>query len=504
MACTESGGIKIAFSSDGKVWSRPVRIAEDSNNTPVCVPDLIQLFDGTIVVAYNPRPSVPYTDDRRFGIRCRRSTDNGKTWSDEIYVHDASHTFEDGCWEPSMLQLPSGELQLYFADEGPYTSSGEQQISMCRSLDGGETWGKAEIISFRKGSRDGMPVPALLSDGKTIAVAIEDNGWQGFDSFVPTIVTCPLQTNWHGFWADGGSDSRWKAIDYEYCPRALGGAPYLRVLPWGETVLSHQSDYGAGRNQMWIYVGDEKAQGFKAMSAPFPLSESDNALWNSIAVIDTGVVVAFGGINGHDEIIKGYPVRILQAPRAMPCVDGIQSPDEGYLRPDASQIHLGTQTGTFFTADLAYDRQSLYFTASVEDQTQYPKAEDPLCDGITLYIDTRNLCETLPTEGIYKISLRLDGTVWFFQGASADWELVRRKRRRVKLGISREASRYILEAAIPWKDLGFGKAPVGKAMRANVELTDRRSEHPSDYVVEMLPDATATSSWTWMELRLLP
>ena len=94
--------------------------------------------------------------------------------------------------------------------------------------------------------------------------------------------------------------------------------------------------------------------------------------------------------------------------------------------------------------------------------------------------------------------------MWFFQGASADWELVRRKRGRVKLDISREASRYILEAAIPWKDLGFGKAPVGKAMRANVELTDRRSEHPSDYVVEMLPDATATSSWTWMELRLLP
>ena len=172
MACTESGGINVAYSTNGTMWSTPEKIVTNTNNTPECVPDLIQLQDGTIIVAYNPRPSSPYTEDRRFGIRCKRSTDNGKTWSDEIFVNDASYTFQDGCWEPSMLQLPSGEVQLYFADEGPYTSSGEQQISMCRSFDGGQTWGKAEIISFRKNFRDGMPVPVLLHDGKTIAVAI--------------------------------------------------------------------------------------------------------------------------------------------------------------------------------------------------------------------------------------------------------------------------------------------------------------------------------------------
>ena len=124
---------------------------------PNCVPDLIQLSDGTIIVAYNPRPSAPYTTGRKFGIRCKRSVDNGATWSDEIFVNDARHTFEDGCWEPSMLELPSGELQLYFADEGPYTSSNEQQISLCRSFDGGKTWSAAQKVSFRAGYRDGMP-----------------------------------------------------------------------------------------------------------------------------------------------------------------------------------------------------------------------------------------------------------------------------------------------------------------------------------------------------------
>ena len=192
MATTETGGINIIFSSDkGNSWSGEKKIVENINNTPNCVPDLIQLKDGTIVVGYNPRPSTPYTEDRRFGIRCKRSTDNGRTWSNEIFINDASFTYQDGCWEPSFLELPSGELQCYFADEGPYTNSGEQQISMCRSFDGGQTWGKAEIVCFRKNYRDGMPVPVILHDGQTICVAIEDNGWSGFGSFVPTTVRCP-------------------------------------------------------------------------------------------------------------------------------------------------------------------------------------------------------------------------------------------------------------------------------------------------------------------------
>ncbi len=80
LACCESGGIKVSFSSNkGKSWSTPSLIAPNANNTPNCVPDLIQLSDGTIVVGYNPRPSKPYTGDRRFGIRVRRSTNNGRT-----------------------------------------------------------------------------------------------------------------------------------------------------------------------------------------------------------------------------------------------------------------------------------------------------------------------------------------------------------------------------------------------------------------------------------------
>ena len=56
------------------------------------------------------------------------------------------------------FQLPNGEVQVYFANEGPYTHSNEQEISMMTSVDNGKTWGGYKTVCFRAGSRDGMPV----------------------------------------------------------------------------------------------------------------------------------------------------------------------------------------------------------------------------------------------------------------------------------------------------------------------------------------------------------
>ena len=92
MVAAENGGIHVIYSSDGgKSWTPSQLIAPNPANVAECVPDLLQLTDGTIIVGYNPRPHQPYSTDRRFGIRCRRSTDNGTTWSDEIFIFDFTH-----------------------------------------------------------------------------------------------------------------------------------------------------------------------------------------------------------------------------------------------------------------------------------------------------------------------------------------------------------------------------------------------------------------------------
>lgn len=498
MAVCESGGIKYAFSTNkGNSWGEAKRLVSNTNNTPNCVPDLIQLRDGTIIVAYNPRPNAPYTEDRKFGIRCKRSTDNGNTWSEEIFVNDAQHTFDNGCWEPSLLELPSGELQLYFADEGPYTYSGEQQISLCRSFDGGQTWSAAQKISFRPNYRDGMPVPVLLNDSSTIVVALEDNGWSGVNDFLPTTVRCPLSTNWNNYWVNESSANREKMVDYSFCTMAKGGAPYLRVLPWGETIMSHQSSTFSGGNLiMYCYVGDEEARHFKAMSTPFITSGSDKVMWNSLAVVDTGVVVAVGGVNGNIEMIKGYPVRTLHAPFGHPSVDGTITRGEGYYQPTCTQVRLGTKSGVVTFADFAYDADSLYFVCRVSDRTQ-DATNGAQGDAVRLLVDADNVSDTKPQQGVYSHFFRLDGKIQRWEGNNGSWK--RNDECNIRLAIKQSSTYYVMEAAIPWADLGQTEPPVAHRMAIGIEMQDRRN---NSIVSESIPDVSTNAPWTWMTLRL--
>lgn len=507
MAVTENNGIDISFSTNlGSSWSSQTKIVSNPSGLPECVPDLIQLSDGTILVAYNPRPSSPYSEDRKFGIRLKRSTDNGMTWSDEIYVIDADYDFSNGCWEPSFLQLPSGEVHLYYADEDPYRSNNDQQISLCRSFDGGVTWSAPEKITYREGWRDGMPSAVILQDGN-IAMAYEDNGWSGFEwSFVPSIAVCPLETNWHDYWVDADSPNRWQARNYDFVNSGIrGGAPYLRVLPWGETVLSHQGDIdGSGKYNMYIYVGNEHAQDFKAACAPFSLGANEQALWTSVAVIDTGIVVAVAPINGRVEMMKGYPVRQLNVPYGTPAVDGVQTRNEGYYKPTATQMILGRENGTRFTGDFAYNNDSLYFTSRVSDTDQVP-VTGSFGDGISLYLDTKYASATYPDAGIFRFFFRLDGTMQVMYGEEGGRTWKRKAdgdTLSVNYKVGRKSTYYVVEAAIPWKELGFDTAPVNQMMRTNVMLQNR-SKTDSTPVYEMLPDAKRDASWSWMDLALL-
>lgn len=505
MAACESNGISIAYSSNkGLAWTAATKLTSNTNNTPNCVPDLIQLKDGTIIVAYNPRPSQPYTPDRHYGIRCKRSTDNGVTWSDEIVVYNASYIWDDGCWEPSMLELPSGELQLYFANEAPYTTSGEQEISMCKSFDGGLTWTAAQRISYRAGYRDGMPVPVLLKDQSEIAVIIEDNGWPGVGDFFPTTVRCPLSTNWNNYYVAANSTNRNKTLDFTYCPNATGGAPYLRVLPSGKTVMSYQSTYNHGTKlSMLVAVGDEKAKNFKALQHPFKVGDTDAVMWNSLCVIDTGIVVAVGGVNNNIEMIKGYPCDKLQANFSHPTIDGVQTKNEGYYQPLANQIMLGVESGTRTIADFAYDSDSLYFTSRVSDRTPYAIAGS-YCDGISLLLDVKNRSGLAPLNDMYRLFFRLEGTYNLWHGDDTQLKWIATDANNINYKVTAKSTYYVVEAAIPWTVLGCDAPPTNEVLRANIELQDRNSDDITTIAKETIVDASRDKSSTWMELYLNP
>ena len=297
----------IRFSEDKcNSWNSPIKVAEEGGYTFTNC-ELLKLASGKLLYMWNARPhsgtGLPYK------IMFATSDDGGNSWSCARDLYIADSNFKNGCWEPIALQLPDGEIQIYFANEAPYTDSNEQEISIMRSFDECRTWTEAEKVSFRKGFRDGMPSPIYLPHNKEIALAIEDNGVRG--RFKPVIVRTSNN------WTDGcvsANDSRREEALCDTCslPESIyAGAPYLINYGESHTLLSIQSTEGRkGENEryanMQVYVGDKDARNFRNRSTPLPdLPENAHALWNSITLLDEETIIATMSVNGYKKNYNG-------------------------------------------------------------------------------------------------------------------------------------------------------------------------------------------------------
>ena len=507
MACAESGGIVIARSYDkGATWSAPVKIAFQPDRVGLCVPDIAQLSDGTIIVGYNPRPSTPWSEERKFGIMAVRSIDNGETWSDPITIFTASHDGGEGCWEPSFLELPSGELQCYFANEYEFPYSGEQCISLSRSFDKGLSWGAPERVSFRAGSRDGMPVPVLLEDTGEIVVIIEDNGW-GHKSFVATTVRTSLDSNWHDGFVDGGSPDRQRIFMTTPSRDLISAAPYLRVLPNGETVASYMGNEGRPQDgddyrDMFVEVGDSRAMNFKGRTKPFNMDASHHSLWNSVAVIDNDVVVAVGSVGEIGKgtsiaMIKGFPKNGVDIPYSNVTLDGSQSDGETWWHPSAEQFVMGAVSRNRSTVDFAYDDSNLYFIARITDPTHTSDGNKE--DFVRILIDAGNVCGTLPGIGMFDLTFYSDGSVAGKSGVSRGWKTMNESQLAGTANVvASNENGYTIEGAIPLATLGLDSRNLVSPVRMTFEIADSDG---TNIVTETVPDAHSSQSWSWMEVR---
>ena len=296
LCCYEKSGASWVKTSrnEGRTWSAPVLVARFAYGV-AANPEVVQLKSGEVLLFFNLRPN---DKKHAFAIGMARSRDNGASWEVRpAPLYEAGITFENGCWEPCARQLPSGELLLFFADEGPYPHSAEQQIALMISRDNGATWDMPRAFSFRKGHRDGMPVPLLLPDG-SVALAIEDNGLTPDGHFKPVIIYAPPGSNRAS--ANASNPLRWSAVA-TWPHGVYAGAPYLIRLQNGITLLSVQSDEGRiGSPQMVVYVGDERAQKFASPSVPFALPENTKGQWNSLFAKSENTVTALTSarING--------------------------------------------------------------------------------------------------------------------------------------------------------------------------------------------------------------
>ncbi|RIK80519.1 MAG: hypothetical protein DCC67_09260 [Planctomycetota bacterium] len=287
---------------EGRRWAPPVLIAAE----PECWltnAAAISLRGGKLLCFWNERPLAAVKHQHRPApaggltrpilIRMAASDDLGATWSPPRTIYTAGPSFEDGCWEPAPLELPSGELHVYFANERPYQTTAEQEISLLRSYDQGGAWSEAQKVALRTGRRDGMPTPLLLPDGRGIIVAIEDNGLSG-DAFKPAIVFTPLSDNWGSGAVDGASSRRWGALQQPLEPACYGGAPFLAKLPSGLTLLSYQeSADGTLENcRLAVCLGGPDGTNFAAKTYPLAGLAEPGQCWNSLCVKNDATVTA--------------------------------------------------------------------------------------------------------------------------------------------------------------------------------------------------------------------
>ena len=289
-------------------WELPFIILPNSNTHAMDNPEILLLQGGSLLISTNLRPfgsANNHDSSRHFQIGVIKSNNNGKSWSPISILYSASWKYTDGCWEPKAIQLPSGEVQLYFANEAPYIYTSEQDISMLSSSDNGETWtADPVIVSFRSFFRDGMPAPMVLKGSSDVVLPIEDNGYGA--GFKISIIRSPISDGWSKP-IPGNSPKREYALQ-NILPKLgpYAGAPYIAQLPSGETVLSYQSPFGRKGNSSdplqnsipHVVIGDAEAKNFRTPSIPFDIPEGRSGLWNSIIALDNGDIIVLTSTNG--------------------------------------------------------------------------------------------------------------------------------------------------------------------------------------------------------------
>lgn len=106
------------------------------------IPAIATLPDGTLLAVNDRRKNNEGDLPEDIDIVCRRSTDNGRTWSEPAYIIQGTG-YKHGYGDPALAVCPNGDVLCAFCGLNGLWQSTEadpQHIYICRSTDGGRTW----------------------------------------------------------------------------------------------------------------------------------------------------------------------------------------------------------------------------------------------------------------------------------------------------------------------------------------------------------------------------
>jgi hypothetical protein len=196
-----------------------------------------------------------------------------------------------------MIELPTGELEIYFANEGPYTDSDEQEISKMVSCDKGVSWSSTICYCFPSG---GMPVPIIAPDD-TMYTAVEDDS-DGGAIHLSLIKSEPTPGS--------TAITKYHSVIPAYRDLTIyAGAPYLAVL--GDRILlSGQTSWDRTTSDVSVpFLAINQEGTYSAYNVidvnPFDIPETFSGLWNSVTTLSDGSILLFTSYNNKIYMLKG-------------------------------------------------------------------------------------------------------------------------------------------------------------------------------------------------------
>lgn len=355
--------------------------------------DAVVLENGDILAVASFRYNLGYSlHASQGGLAMRRSTDNGKTWSDEEIIYVGIN------WEPYMTQAENGEVQIFFTHNAPkfhldgkvdkdYLSSG---VGMLRSADNGKTWTpnvkgapySAYIVMQQKRNvntvtslfTDQMPSVAHLNNGTSV-MAVESRPDAG-ELYISL----------------GYSDTNWReTLTTEQVGPAKrsdnifeGAAPYIMQFDSGETLLSYNVN-----SRFSVRVGDANGENFASSIIPF----SKTGYWGTLEKRSSHSAIGSMAnvVSGNNAIMVGtmYLNHLITAANSKVNLDG--NTDEWKDNTEALFIGSDSQAQVAIRASVSdgklymlFERADYYLTAA---------------DSITLYLTDDN------TNGFWRIRI---------------------------------------------------------------------------------------------------
>lgn len=273
---------------NGKTWTDPVILVDKEisnfgkNYWRFCNPEMTRLKNGWILMPFIGNGN-PETNDNCH-VLLMISKDNGETWGDP-FIMGRGRT-----WEPMIVQLPNGELEMYVSSEAQWwqtANQGPQEILYARSTDNGLSWTAMQRACYSPNRRDGMPVAVVMQGNRGVMFSCEivnDGGWGS-----PTFVRRDLAGEWDATpWNNSNTNYRWDIPMYTF-----GGAPYTIQLESGEIITSAQINSRGVWQTSYprIAIADNSGKINLTYQTPITnLPATEGAYYNSLFVKDSETI----------------------------------------------------------------------------------------------------------------------------------------------------------------------------------------------------------------------